>query len=99
MGIALIDCGDRNDELGKMTCLSSRIFFSVDLIIIIILIYQIRLRIKRTNKTFSRKLIILYLLLIQPISISFHFFLLNKLNFIYESTEFIAQFTTITNYT
>lgn len=77
MGIALIECGDKNDELGKMTCLSSRIFFSVDLLIIIILVYQIRLRIKRTNKTFSRKLIILYLLLIQPISIFFHFIFIN----------------------
>lgn len=72
MGLIIIDCGDSNDENVRMTCLSTRIWFSIDIILLALILYQIRLRIKKTQKKFSRKLIILYLLLIEPFG-TFHF--------------------------
>ena len=98
MGIVLMDCGNQSDALSRMTCLSTRIWFSIDLLLIIIIVYQICLRIKRTHKKFSRKLIILYLLLIQPLSISItiHIYLKYKLiiyqvNGIYSSIEYYIE--------
>ena len=70
MGIVLYECGNDNGiAAAKMTCLSARIWFSIDLLLLIVILYQITLRVRRTHKKFSRKLLILYLLLIQPLSI------------------------------
>lgn len=94
MAIVLYECGnDHGIAAAKMTCLSTRLWFVIDILLIIIVLYQIALRMRRTHKKFSRKLIILYLLLIQPISKIMHASLkhipLNSLvNGIYSSIEY-----------
>lgn len=81
MAIVLSNCGDDHGlASAKMTCLSARIWFALDIFLLIVIIYQIVLRVRRTHKKFSRKLLILYLLLIQPL-----------INGIYSSVEYYIE--------